>query len=65
MRERDIYLILERVPFIDYLNLPDANIYYMDAYSSWAAAKQEAKRLKEIKSDNDYFVTPIVFKDDE
>ena len=63
MRERDIYLLLERVvgkgPF------PDAYIDYVATYSSEAAAKQEAKRLKPIRPKNDFLVTPIVFMDEE
>ena len=63
MKERGIYLLLERVvgkgPF------PDAYIDYVATYSSEATAKQEAKRLKPLRPKNDFIVTPIDFMDDE
>ena len=63
MRERGIYLLLERVvgkgPF------PDAYIDYVATYSSKATAKQEAKRLKPLRPKNDFIVTPINFMDEE
>ena len=63
MKERGIYLLLERVvgkgPF------PDAYIDYVATYSSEASAKQEAKRLKPLRPKNDFLVTPIVFMDED
>ena len=63
MRERDIYLLLERVvgrgPF------PDAYIDYVATYSSEATAKKEAKRLKPRRPRNDFLVTRIDFLDEE